>query len=741
MAALSEEDFVSVADEKFDFDISLSPASSKGDNEDEEDEVFFGPIRQKERCIAHDVDGRANESVSSPHSKEVEPSISPVTAEDFEEISKQAQLVISKIDNSINDSSKLQETCIETVFTLATEERFEVSSPAKGPLSPIKRETFCIQDSPMKQLPPAIQQRLLKATGAAGSAGPGRKARLSTSSPIRQPGVQSKATLRSKAGLAGPRSVLPSKPSVPTIAQTPSKNKPLPTDKTKFQPPSRGNLGARRSMSYRTATRMGSTEELHSDSASVTSDVSDTSLNTSISAKGNNPSCTKLVLRRPSTIKSSSIQVGKVTERRKNTSTSSSSVSSINSSITSSPMPKVSQPSSGLCGLAAQKAQKSRRSSVLGRAPEPTTTSRRSMSVQTRKFPEPLTRSSCSTPSKKPESSTTSTPRQTPIRQSIAPNSGLGRNRVESAVKSNPRPVGIVPATPTTSTRDRRQAEVAISNDPRNMKPKRLLSACSMESLLQKPGVPAGLQTPSAGREKSLPMSKMRRLSAVPTPSNRQVPPKTPENSAKLRLPQRSESLTSLSATKCPKKSPSQKKRTPVQEPKKREEHLVSNEESKTPDHDECEPSPPATFQEPGTEPALGPEQQPATSHTSGPVEIPEPVAKPDPQPVTQEPMLVSIETQTVTAEEKTKTSDQSDITDKVKSPNEVLLMDLPTPELPSEEVPLIDLSNTPDLIRTATAKANEHQLIDLSSPLIKWSPDELKENHVKVAPLIDLSF
>ncbi|CAF92212.1 unnamed protein product [Tetraodon nigroviridis] len=31
-------------------------------------------------------------------------------------------------------------------------------------LSPIKRETFCVQDSPLKQLPPAIQQRLLRSS-------------------------------------------------------------------------------------------------------------------------------------------------------------------------------------------------------------------------------------------------------------------------------------------------------------------------------------------------------------------------------------------------------------------------------------------------------------------------------------------------------------------------------------------------------------------------------------------------
>lgn len=37
--------------------------------------------------------------------------------------------------------------------------------------------------------------------------------------------------------------------------------------------------------------------------------------------------------------------------------------------------------------------------------------------------------------------------------------------------------------------------------------------------------------------------------------------------------------------------------------------------------------------------------------------------------------------------------------------------MDLPAPELTSEEKPLIDLSNTPDLIRTASVKPSGDQV------------------------------
>lgn len=218
--------------------------SSKGD--EDEDEVFVGPIRHKERCIAVGVEARMKDSLSSGPSLGEEPSWSPLAVGNFEEISKEAQLVIKHLDRSLHGSSASQNTCVEeTEFTPAAE-RFKTDSVAKPRLSPIKRETFCIQDSPLKQLPPAIQQRLMKAkgAGAAGTTTATGKPRQSTSSPVRQPAAQPqpKMTLRSKAGLGGPRSVLPSKPTVPAAAQTPVKTRPAPPDKNRLQPPTRVSL-------------------------------------------------------------------------------------------------------------------------------------------------------------------------------------------------------------------------------------------------------------------------------------------------------------------------------------------------------------------------------------------------------------------------------------------------------------------------------------------------------------------
>lgn len=214
--------------------------SSKGD---EDDEVFVGPIRHKERCIAVGVEASVKDSLSSGPSLGEEPCWSTLTVDNFEEISKEAQLVVSHLDSSLHGSSTSQNTCMEEAEFTPAAERFKTDSVAKPRLSPIKRETFCIQDSPLKQLPPAIQQRLMKAKGAGASTATG-KPRQSTSSPVRQPGAlpQPKMTLRSKAGLAGPRSVLPSKPTLPAATQTPVKTRPAPPDKSKLQPPTRVSL-------------------------------------------------------------------------------------------------------------------------------------------------------------------------------------------------------------------------------------------------------------------------------------------------------------------------------------------------------------------------------------------------------------------------------------------------------------------------------------------------------------------
>ncbi|CAL8291770.1 unnamed protein product [Boreogadus saida] len=65
-------------------------------------------------------------------------------------------------------------------------------------------------------------------------------------------------------------------------------------------------------------------------------------------------------------------------------------------------------------------------------------------------------------------------------------------------------------------------------------------------------------------------------------------------------------------------------------------------------------------------------------------------------------------------------------------------LVDVPAPVRRPDEKLLIDLSNTPDLVRNHSAKPCGGQLIDLSSPLIKWSPEEKQGN---TGVLVNISF
>ncbi len=208
--------------------------SSKGDY-NVEDEVFMGPVSHKEKCISHGVEIHMTDSISSQSLGE-EPSWSPLTGEKFDEICKEAQLLASHLEQTVTDSvaessSQAKET--ETFQEDSTAKLNMFSKPADV-LSPIKRETFLVQDSPMKQLPPAIKKRMLKANGTAGFGKP----RLSTSSPVRPAMIQPKMATRGKA-LVATSGVLPSKPTAQGYSRLSSSTKLPPATKTRLPPPSK----------------------------------------------------------------------------------------------------------------------------------------------------------------------------------------------------------------------------------------------------------------------------------------------------------------------------------------------------------------------------------------------------------------------------------------------------------------------------------------------------------------------
>ena len=256
------------------FDISL--CSFKGD--EDEDEVFLGPVSHKERCVSVNMESRLEDLDGG-----VRASLSPLTEDQLESVCQEALKLATQLQNS--DLSLLHRevgktTKMTTDNTTTHREDFVQDKVAKlnllgqtaSALSPIKRQTFCVQDSPMKELPPAVQRRLLRGSSAnvansvptnkpsstrhtsinaalfnrpASTASSKRLSstasstrpttRLSTSSPVAVAKAQPRMALRGKVAL-GVGVVLPSKPAAPPTSCLASKSR---AEKTRLQPPSK----------------------------------------------------------------------------------------------------------------------------------------------------------------------------------------------------------------------------------------------------------------------------------------------------------------------------------------------------------------------------------------------------------------------------------------------------------------------------------------------------------------------
>ncbi|XP_044048779.1 G2 and S phase-expressed protein 1 [Siniperca chuatsi] len=714
MDCRANSDLFFLPDEKFDFDVSLSPASSKGD--DDEDEVFVGPVSRKERCVSNNTVSLLEDGSG------VRASWSPLTGDQLEAVCQEAHRLADQLQSGElsrphgEDDETTNMTTDNTndreEFVQDAESKLGVLGQTVSALSPIKRQTFCVQDSPMMQLPPAVQHSLLR--GSCSSAASSTRhvsanaasstSRLSTSSPVVGVKPQPRTGLRGKATL-GVGIVLPSKPAAPKTSCLATKSR---VEKTRLQPPSKAVGGWKRSPSPHPACRAESYEDLLSDSASVASDISDSSLNSSLLGKRMLAPPTKSVVRNLSGVKAPPIQSRRVTDR-KNTSSSSSSVSSFNSSLSLSPAKgklnsSLNRSLSGSTGPAPSNISRQanhsrpRRCTVYATAePVSSAAGRRSLSAQARKLSEvERAKATRSTPLKRAEA----TPLQaTPAKRVLERAASIPTTalvRPQSGLKNKSKPEALVPPTSSGGVRG-----VPHGDDVSKMlKPKRLMSTSSVDSLPQKPS--AGPLTPSAGGCRSLQV-KARRPSALPTPVRRRmsaIPVATPTNQTRLTRP-----------------PPSNCDPAPGSTSARRERS--------------CSPAPSGTQE---AEPADAPDIQPfcleeEEPHAAPPSSPPQPDQSEStcPGALSQgesEPSRNLIELET-TEESNSKTQ-------------EVLLLDLPAPTLQPQEKLLIDLTNTPDLIRTSNKTCTTTQLIDLSSPLIKWSPEDKRENN---APLINLSF
>lgn len=212
------------------------------------------PASRNERCASANVKTRLNGG-------QLHSSWSPLSGDQLEAICQEAHRLANQLQggelthpHSEDDKDKDTTSAVMTQpeeFIQDSETKLKMFEQSNRVLSPIKRETFCVQDSPLKQLPPAIQQRLLQKSINTNSSStrrssanpksivpPASATRLSTSSPMARARSQLWTGIRGKAPLGV---VLPSKPAVPVTSTSTNKNK---VEKNRRQLPSRVSMSS-----------------------------------------------------------------------------------------------------------------------------------------------------------------------------------------------------------------------------------------------------------------------------------------------------------------------------------------------------------------------------------------------------------------------------------------------------------------------------------------------------------------
>ncbi|XP_043737917.1 G2 and S phase-expressed protein 1 isoform X2 [Cervus elaphus] len=151
METPKKEDILLLADEKFDFDLSLSSSSAN-----EDDEVFFGPIGHKERCIAASLELN-NQIPQEPPlpASERHFTWSPLTGEKFVEVYKEAHLLAFQIQSNGRtkavQAAQPEDPGSQGVERFIQESKLKVNlfdrenEMKKSPKS-LKRETYCLSD-------------------------------------------------------------------------------------------------------------------------------------------------------------------------------------------------------------------------------------------------------------------------------------------------------------------------------------------------------------------------------------------------------------------------------------------------------------------------------------------------------------------------------------------------------------------------------------------------------------------
>ncbi|GAB5574366.1 G2 and S phase-expressed protein 1 isoform X3 [Prionailurus iriomotensis] len=173
MEVPKKDDILLLADEKFDFDLSLSSSSAN-----EDDEVFFGPVGHKERCVAAslELNHHVPEEPLLPGS-EGHFTWSPLTGEKFVEVYTEAHLLAfqieSKSKNKAAQAARPEDLWSQSVERFIQESKLKINlfeketEMRKSPRS-LKRETYYLSDSPLRA--PLSQTPLGAASAQAGQA-------------------------------------------------------------------------------------------------------------------------------------------------------------------------------------------------------------------------------------------------------------------------------------------------------------------------------------------------------------------------------------------------------------------------------------------------------------------------------------------------------------------------------------------------------------------------------------------
>lgn len=250
MEAPKKEDILLLADEKFDFDLSLSSSSAN-----EEDEVFFGPIGHKERCIAAslELNNQLPEEPPLPAS-ERHFTWSPLTGEKFVEVYKEAHLLAFQIQSNgrtkAAPAAQPADPGGQGVEGFIQEAKLKINlfnreNEAKKSPKSLKRETYCLSDdlwrAPLLRgtqpassaAPPAApaQTSCPETSGPPPASCPSLPAESSAAQPPNQAGAQKKVTSK----LLPPRTSSLRGKSLHSTVEKPTRQKPVSPPRMKVQ--------------------------------------------------------------------------------------------------------------------------------------------------------------------------------------------------------------------------------------------------------------------------------------------------------------------------------------------------------------------------------------------------------------------------------------------------------------------------------------------------------------------------